>query len=52
MLQTHRYSSVLTVIPEILLCVMTLADRFVILKLLKHHRTATGGRAIMGLGGT
>lgn len=38
-------------LPEILLCVVTFADRFVILELLKHHRTAAGGGAIMGLGG-
>lgn len=39
------------VLPELLLCVVTFADRLVIFELLKHHRTAAGGGAIMGLGG-
>lgn len=39
------------ILPEILLRVVTFADRLVILELLKHHRTAAGGGAVMGLGG-
>lgn len=39
------------VLPEILLCVVTFADRLVILELLKDHWTATGGGAVMRLGG-
>lgn len=39
------------VVPEIVLCVVTFADRLVILKLFKHHRTAAGGGAVVGLGG-
>lgn len=49
MLQTRTH--VFMVLPEILLCVVTFADRLVVLELLEHHRTATGGGAIMGLGG-
>lgn len=39
------------VLPEILLRVVTFADRLVILELLKHHRTPAGGGAVVGLQG-
>ena len=37
--------------PEVLLCVVLSADRFMVLQLLKHHRAATSrGGAFLGLG--